>query len=552
MGTFLVILFALLALLGLTALISGLVLYAQFRRSPERQWRAEVLGLLADAGRRSREERLEVRRLAAALDGEGQALRQEAFRDYLGEVAVEQLSAYPGIGPATVAKLRAAGYASLARLHNARLRLPGLGPKRLADIGQATAALLREADSTFAAGRCEQARALAEDLARLRAKYDRLRARAEARTAAAEVVIERLAEPSAAARTVTFWRWFRPISDEPLLPPEVMEAPLPDLEAALRAADEPPVAVAVPAAPRPAPRPAPKDRAAARVAQRASAAAPHREEDMPDETHLILMDLTLQFAFGVARADGPVSAPERDLIHQHVRQRFAYNRALLNRAEAICAHYESAAIDLEHCLEQMRQRMTPGHRAALMTFAAGVVAASGPTGSSAADYLSALAKRLGVPPSPPPATLAPRPAPPTPAPAPPRPAAPARVAAAALPRSAAATPSPPPPPPPPPAPAAQPPAGDEWRALLEISAGAPLSADLVRRQYHLLVQRYAPERVASMGPEFVQMAAAKLAAARRAAEGLLAPLGEPLEVKAAAPPADLRHNPDLDDVFGGT
>jgi hypothetical protein len=88
--------------------------------------------------------------------------------------------------------------------------------------------------------------------------------------------------------------------------------------------------------------------------------------------------------------------------------------------------------------------------------------------------------------------------------------------------------------------------------LLEIPPTTPLSADLVRRQWNLLSQRLAPEKVSSMGPEFVEMAKAKLAAVRRAAEALLTPLGEKLEVKPTAPPAGhLRDNPDLDEVLGG-
>ena len=48
------------------------------------------------------------------------------------------------------------------------------------------------------------------------------------------------------------------------------------------------------------------------------------------------------------------------------------------------------------------------------------------------------------------------------------------------------------------------------------------------------------------------MADRKRADLRRAAEALIAPFGVPLDPPAAPPqPADLRHNPDLDDVFGG-
>jgi hypothetical protein len=87
--------------------------------------------------------------------------------------------------------------------------------------------------------------------------------------------------------------------------------------------------------------------------------------------------------------------------------------------------------------------------------------------------------------------------------------------------------------------------------LLEIDPAAPLSADLIRRQYHLLSERYDSAKFEAAGPEFVAMAQSKREALRAAATALLGPLGEKLEV---APPAaesrDLRHNPDLDALFG--
>jgi hypothetical protein len=91
----------------------------------------------------------------------------------------------------------------------------------------------------------------------------------------------------------------------------------------------------------------------------------------------------------------------------------------------------------------------------------------------------------------------------------------------------------------------------DCRAALDIAAEIPLNVDLVRRQHRLLADRFAPERFANHGPEFVKMAAEKRDKAERAARHLLAGYNEPLEPPAAPPPpADLRHNPDLDDVFG--
>ena len=73
----------------------------------------------------------------------------------------------------------------------------------------------------------------------------------------------------------------------------------------------------------------------------------------------------------------------------------------------------------------------------------------------------------------------------------------------------------------------------------------------MRRRFTLLSERLDPSRAATLGPEFAALAAEKRDRVRRAAEALMARFGEPLEKAAPPPPADLRHNPDLDDVFGG-
>ena len=86
---------------------------------------------------------------------------------------------------------------------------------------------------------------------------------------------------------------------------------------------------------------------------------------------------------------------------------------------------------------------------------------------------------------------------------------------------------------------------------MEIDSNVPLSADLIRRQYRLLSERYSPEKIAALGAEFVTIAEQKRAAALAAARALIAPLGEELERPVEnAPPAGLRDNPDLDAVFG--
>jgi hypothetical protein len=356
----LIILAVLLGLIVLTTLVSGLIVYFQFARSPEKRWKDQVAGLWANAQRRAWAERDELSRLGPARVAKLGALESEAVHAYLAEIAVDELEAYPGIGPATVSKLRTAGYANLAALRNARLGIPGLGQKRTSDIYRAIRDLAKKAETNFAAQTCSPAQALAERRARLTAEYDALEARARSRAVAVQRVLTSLQKQAAAARQVTFWRWLRPKLGERLLPPEIMAAALPDLATAVHAAN-------------------------AAVAQ----------------------------------------------------------------------------------AQEVEQPALPGKVA--------VPSANGSPGPTREDSLG----------------------------------------------------------------------------VLEITPETPLSVDLVRRQWNLLCQRFDPDKVRSMGPEFIQLAESKLAAVRRAAESLLGPMGAELEPKpAVVPPEGLRDNPDLDDVFG--
>ena len=90
------------------------------------------------------------------------------------------------------------------------------------------------------------------------------------------------------------------------------------------------------------------------------------------------------------------------------------------------------------------------------------------------------------------------------------------------------------------------------RTLLEIPPRAELSVELIRRRFALMTEKLDPAKAAALGPEFSAMAERKLTELRTAAEALIAPFGEPLDLPLKPPqPTDLRHNPDLDDAFGG-
>jgi hypothetical protein len=87
--------------------------------------------------------------------------------------------------------------------------------------------------------------------------------------------------------------------------------------------------------------------------------------------------------------------------------------------------------------------------------------------------------------------------------------------------------------------------------LLNIDVNVTLSPELVRRRYRKRLEELDPEKAKSMGPNVVATVAKDRGAVRAAAQALLARMGQRLEEETdLAKPAELRVNPDLDNVFG--
>jgi len=598
------------AVIALACAVTGGYFYHQYSRSPAKAWRDRVLRLMAKARAQVRAERSSVERLGVKHTREEQALADQAFASFIGTVPVTELENYPGIGRATISKLRDAGFSDLSRLRHARIRVPGLGEKRLADIDSAVRDQLKQATQRFSSGACPEALSLAARVDRLRVSYQESTCRAQARATAAESIIERTHTLADVAGQVTFWRFFWKDSYE-LVTPQMMHMRLPDLQTALDAAarspavahtvrgqstrargphtgleaawrgrpdpgQAPPDGGDTPASsgPRDGLTKAPTRGAALAAGDRPGGLAPPAvpleplEMEKRPDLHLVIMELTLAFAFAVARADGPVTAKEREVIEGQMVARYKHDPALLNRAKALCAHYEAAPIDLDTCVKQVGKLFAPAHRGALLNSVALTIAqASGGISQHAADFLAKLARRLDVP------LAAPKPAAPQQQQRPletasvrharPNTLSTAQHAAAVKPPAGVQTTSA--------RPRSQPhPSNDEPQearhperepaalptreshlAALEIEPSTRLSAGLIRRQFNMLSARFATEKFEAMGQEFVVMAEGKRAAIRKAAVTLLEPLGEKLDqaMPESAQP-DLRHNPDLDDVFG--
>src|SRR5262249_39145790 len=151
----------LLALVPIAIVASGISLCLPYWRSPQKRWRDRSLRAYQAAQRQGDYEHAEIKRLANSRRDEIQSLSAKAVERFLASISVNELEAYPGIGPATIGRLKEAGYDNLARLQNARIRVRGLGQKRLADVNDGVRQLRRQAESRFQAGACSEAQQLA-------------------------------------------------------------------------------------------------------------------------------------------------------------------------------------------------------------------------------------------------------------------------------------------------------------------------------------------------------------------------------------------------------
>jgi tellurite resistance protein len=524
-------------LLVLWVVWTVLRVYVRYRFSPEKRWRDRVVRTLEKARRRALAEREAMRQAGVAHDAEDAAARAQAFHAFLTSLPVERLEAYPGIGPGTTSRVREAGYPSLADLSDGRVEVPGLGQKRLADVARAVQDLVKQSRSRFEAGACREAQELAVRLEMLRASRTAEGFRAHARYQAAVTIVQQIEPLMENAQRIDFPAFVLRVAEGipfPLLPQET----LPDLERAIQTADEHAQRAFAASQSEPARLPRAEKARAQRPTTIAAApdsrvdlfrkalqspgqpsalpeppSGPSQAREQQDNKALLLLELTVEFAYAVARSDGRVSRKERALIEERLRGLCGDNPALLNRAKALSAHYESAAIDLDECLRQIAGFFAVEERQELLDFAGAIADASGGRNQREAEFLDRVARKLGTP----------RPAPPMPAQAAPAPE---------------------------PAPAAA--SSPEQRlAVLEIDPATSLTAELVRRQFNLLTERYSPEKFEAAGPDFVTLATTKREAVRAAAEALIEPLGEKLEAeKPPAEPQDLRHNPDLDAMFG--
>lgn len=421
------------------------------------------------------------------------ALRDERFQQYVHTIPLDRLADYPGIGPKTVEGLKDGGFERLDQLWqlNWWRSVPGIGEARAKALTTAAKTIRSDAETKFNAGTCPEGRDWL-------AERDRLRAGARAaaiereRTKEAAQKALREAQPLVdLAHTVTFGSFLFhrhecPVTDD------VMARPFPQVVVALDQAKPISPTVAKP-----------------KIASQVIPPPPIATPKSPiDDGQLDRMRAYCRFAFVVARADGRVAVGEKKEIRTFLAEMFGQDERLLRHLDPVIEQCENPPPVEDDAMLAVKGITTPDQRNELMTVARRIADAVGDRNQKEQDALDRLADALGV------GHVA---------------AVPSSLPEGTIDESAA-------------------------RKTLEIDAKTELTAELIRRRFNILTDQYDPKRAAGLGAEFAKMAERKREEVKAAAESLLTHLGEPLvpppkETPAAAT-GDLRHNPDLDAVFG--
>lgn len=497
------------------------VLYALYRVTPAARWRYRVVAHLAALRARQTILVAETGRADAAIA----RLEADALTRHLRTIPTDRLADYPGIGPATVEKVKTAAGLRIADVLDLKFEeLRDVGEVRAAALARALLAVKKDAQARFAAGGCPEAQEFRRAADALRAA-DAARAEERGRElAAVETALTEAFALFAVAQPVNFLAFLRRMDQSKQLA-EVIARPFPVVVVA-----PPPTPAPRPAAPVPVAAPSPPPAAAVTplavpvqlAAQKAppadlfhaaltTAPAPPAPPKVTEPAGLARLRALAGFGLMVAKADGRIAQAERKAVRAYLDESFGHDPTLARSIDPVLEQTDKAVPTEGDALYAVRAAVPADSWPALVRFAERVAGSSGEPNAKEREALARIAAALGVA-----------------APAPPH-----------LPK----------PPEPAPTPAAPPPAVDH-RAVLDIAPDMPLDPDLIRRRFQNLTDKLDPAKAAAFGPEFARMAEQKRAAVRAAAEALIAPFGEPLEKPAPPPPGDIRENALLDDVFG--
>jgi hypothetical protein len=512
----------LIAIIGILLAAGLAIAYLIFRQSSQFGWKQKVRAAIAELRRKQQ----------AASDRKQELSDPDAFFDrfvsrYLKFLPIDELLEYPGIGPVTIERLKGAGIDSVGKFSESAISsIAGIGESRSADLISGMRKLRQEAATRIKMGTTPQARGYREDWKK--AEETRLQDIQQAvnEVKAIDQAIANFEPTSSLADQVQLWNFLlRRMPEE--LTPEFLEKPitipLPSIAAPIvpaprptiptppiaKPAPTPPPVVAVPSPPPVAEPPKPAPPVVAAPPSVAPTPEPPVSAPRTEEERLRVIG---ELGLAVAKSDGRIAANEKRQIRVYMERR--WKGSSLTDWETWFEGIQDSYSDLGSVLTEIRRIIPRDRWPELYQFAISVADSSGKQRHAGENAcLESIAQSLEINSS---------------APTPPISSGTLPVVAGKLPETE-----------------------EECRAALEIDPGTALSVDLIRRQYRLLHGRFDPARFQEHGAEFVRMAQEKRAAIEVAAEKLLAPYNEPLEAPAAPQSDELRHNPDLDDVFGG-
>jgi uncharacterized tellurite resistance protein B-like protein len=461
-------------------------------------------------------------------------LTEQYLKRQIEQIPPEALMPYPGIGPMTVERLRSAGIRSLAEAIGYDFeRIGGIGPVKSRELRDAVKAAIADARSRLEAGASPEGQKLRRELEEGEAARNVVRKKYASETAALESTLSQLKGRVERAKSITFWKFLcgqsaNSISAEELsqplpelvvgvsapaaVPPVIPVPPPVSLPEAVPSAQSTPRSVPLPPPPPPPPRTQPPTDIFL-----GSSPPPIPAPTVSPSPGLQQLQSLIRLGVTLAKADGRMAQAERKAIRTFLGDRFGHDPQVARHIDPTIERFEKGEIqeaDLAGDLG-MLATLSSNERDAIIRYLEGIADSTGNDRNPRKQALLAEARSaLGV-------------------------AAP--VVVAAPPVSGPAPPA---------APSAKSTLKPSARAILEIAEGTELSVELIRRRYTLLMEKVDPTKAAAMGHEFARMAEEKRLAIQAAAEELIAPFGVPVVAPEVPKSTEMRHNPDLDDVFG--
>ncbi|WP_020472238.1 TerB family tellurite resistance protein [Zavarzinella formosa] len=481
-------------------------LYVRYALTPEFRWKRELAKTLLATENKSRAAREALQRLESSRQAARDEMEHHLADRIHASMNLDVLTEHPGIGDATVKRLRDAGILTIAELRRINLTsVDGLGPARIRDLQ--TALNVLQINATRRAK--DPNDALVRQAITRHHEQDRLFglkiAEAEGVVRQADALLNRLQSRREISRRINFLThlWlphrFPHLSESQLA--ESFETPLPEPK---------PIPIPVPPPQTPSPQ-------TPSLIQDPPAAKPPLPHAPP--TPIEILRAIAGLGLAIAKADGRVAASERKQLGLFLERRFAPMPELKAALPALTATESAEILSLSDALADVKRLVPSPQFSDIYLMACSVADAAGDRNAKEIACLAEVKTALGLSDVP------------TPKPA--EPPIPVNVPKAESSTSPEMTDA-------------------SARQTLEICENIPLSADLIRRQFRLLSERYEHSRFASTDAEFARLAEVKRKSVRTAAEWLIRAFDVPLEPPdQPKPPADDRYNPDLDAVFGG-